>query len=58
MSKLESTYLKGWAVLFMMFLHFGNTFVAPEYQYSWSGNDGKVLFRFVCPFSFFFLVMA
>lgn len=26
MTKQQSTYLKGWAVLFMMFLHFGGIF--------------------------------
>lgn len=39
MTKQETTYLKGWAVLFMMFLHFGCDFVMPEYRYSWCGND-------------------
>lgn len=32
MTKQETTYLKGWAVLFMMFLHFGCDFVMPEYR--------------------------
>ena len=53
MSKLESTYLKGWAVLFMMFLHFGNTFVAPEYQYSWSGNEWEGAFQICVPIFLF-----
>ena len=38
MTKQQTTYLKGWAVLFMMFLHFGGISV-PEYRYSWSGSD-------------------
>lgn len=29
MTKQETTYLKGWTVLFMMFLHFGCGFVMP-----------------------------
>ena len=53
MSKTESTYLKGWAVLFMMFLHFGNTFVAPEYQFSWSGNDWEGAFQICVPIFLF-----
>lgn len=53
MSKLESTYLKGWAVLFMMFLHFGNSFVAPEYQYSWSGNEWEGAFQICVPIFLF-----
>ena len=30
MTKQDSTYLKGWAVLFMMFLHFGCGWRIPE----------------------------
>ena len=39
LGKEQSTYLKGWAVLFMMFLHFGDNHVLPEYRWAWSGND-------------------
>lgn len=53
MSKIDSIYLKGWAVLFMMFLHFGNSFVAPEYQYSWSGNDWDGAFQICVPIFLF-----
>lgn len=37
----------------MMFLHFGNTFVAPEYQYSWSGNDWEGAFQICVPIFLF-----
>lgn len=53
MSKTESTYLKGWAVLFMMFLHFGNTFIAPEYRYPWSGNEWEGAFQICVPIFLF-----
>lgn len=37
----------------MMFLHFGNTFVPPEYQYSWSGNDWEGAFQICVPIFLF-----
>lgn len=49
MTKQETTYLKGWAVLFMMFLHFGCGFVMPEYRYSWCGNDYAGAFQICVP---------
>lgn len=52
-SKIQSVYLKGWAVLFMMFLHFGNKFVCLEYQYSWSGNDWEGAFQICVPIFLF-----
>lgn len=52
MTKEQSTYLKGWAVLFMMFLHFGGIAV-PEYRYSWSGNDWQGAFQICVPIFLF-----
>ena len=53
MTKQETTYLKGWAVLFMMFLHFGCDFVMPEYRYSWCGNDYAGAFQICVPIFLF-----
>ena len=53
MTKQETTYLKGWAVLFMMFLHFGCGFVMPEYRYSWCGNDYAGAFQICVPIFLF-----
>ena len=53
MTKQDSTYLKGWAVLFMMFLHFGCGFVMPEYRYSWCGNDYAGAFQICVPIFLF-----
>lgn len=52
MTKQQSTYLKGWAVLFMLFLHFGGIAV-PEYRYSWSGSDWQGAFQICVPIFLF-----
>lgn len=53
MTKQNTIYLKGWAVLFMLFLHFGNVSVQREYQYSWSGNDWEGAFQICVPIFLF-----
>lgn len=53
MTKQNTIYLKGWAVLFMLFLHFGNLSVLPEYQYSWSGNEWEGAFQICVPIFLF-----
>lgn len=52
MTKRQTIYLKGWAVLFMMFLHFGGV-SAPEYRYSWYGNDYAGAFQICVPIFLF-----
>lgn len=53
MNKLQSVYLKGWAVLFMMFYHFGGNLIAPEWRYDWSGNDWNKAFQMCVPIFLF-----
>ena len=53
MTKIETKYLKGWAVLFMVFVHFGGNIVMPEFQYSWSGNDWSYAFQICVPIFLF-----
>ena len=52
MTKQQSIYLKGWAVLFMMFLHFGGI-SNPDYRYSWYGNDYAGAFQICVPIFLF-----
>lgn len=53
MNKVQSVYLKGWAVLFMMFYHFGGNLIAPEWRYDWSGNDWNKAFQMCVPIFLF-----
>lgn len=53
LNKPQSTYLKGWAVLFMVFLHFGDNHVLPEYRWTWSGNDWNSSFQMCVPMFLF-----
>lgn len=53
LTKEQSVYLKGWAVLFMMFLHFGGNVVAPEYRYGWSESDWHSGFQICVPIFLF-----
>ena len=53
MNKKDSIYLKGWAVLFMIFLHFGSDFIAPQYRYNWGDGDWKGAFQICVPIFLF-----
>lgn len=53
LGKEQSTYLKGWAVLFMVFLHFGDNHVLPEFRWAWSGNDWNASFQMCVPMFLF-----
>lgn len=54
MTKENTVYLKGWAILFMLMLHFGNKFVPEVYQWSWSGNDWDNACQICVPLFLFF----
>lgn len=54
MTKETTVYLKGWAILFMLMLHFGNNFVPEVYQWSWSGNDWDNACQICVPLFLFF----
>lgn len=53
MTKQNTIYLKGCAVFFMLFLHFGNVSVQPEYRYFWCGNDYAGAFQICVPIFLF-----
>lgn len=53
LDKNTSVYLKGFAVLFMMFLHFGDLHVMPQYRWSWSGNCWNSAFQICVPMFLF-----
>lgn len=53
LTKEQSVYLKGWAILFMMFLHFGGNAVAPAYRYSWSDSEWHGGFQICVPIFLF-----
>ena len=52
MTRQQSIYLKGWAVLFMMFLHFSGM-SNPEYRYNWYGSDYAGAFQICVPIFLF-----
>lgn len=54
MTKNHTTYLKGWAILFMMFLHYGTEAVWAAYPSIRIGDDWHSAFQICVPLFLFF----